>query len=74
MWEAAMRGPLQLCIGVVGMLTAVLAIVTFRRANNQPMLDQSLIVFKDCRQTFFKGFLDCFTTPVRVVKAGLKKA
>ncbi|WP_373532193.1 hypothetical protein [Vampirovibrio sp.] len=72
MVEAAITGPLQLCIGVVGMLTATLAIITFRRADNQPMLDQSWIVFRDCRKTLIKGIKDCLTTPIRVVKASLQ--
>lgn len=73
MLEAAIRGPLQLCIGVVGMLTAGLAIVTFRRADNEAMLKQSWQVFHDCRKTLQKGVLDCLNTPVRVIQAGLKQ-
>jgi hypothetical protein len=73
MLEALLRGPLQVCIGVVGMLTASLAIVTFKRANNQHLLQQSWVVFHDCRKTLVKGFTDCLTTPARVLQAGLKK-
>jgi hypothetical protein len=72
MVEAAIMGPLQLCIGVVGMLTAGLAIVTFGRAQNQAMLEQSWMVFHDCRKTWIKGLKDSLSTPVRVIKAGLK--
>lgn len=72
MLEATILGPLQLCIGVVGMLTAGLAIVTFGRADNQPMLQQSWVVFHDCRKTLIKGVKDCLSTPVRVIKAGLR--
>ncbi len=71
--EAVIRGPLQICIGVVGMLTASLAIVTFKRANNQQLVQQSWVVFHDCRKTLLKGFTDCLTTPARVLQAGLKK-
>lgn len=74
MVEAALRGPLQICIGVVGMLTASLAIITFKQAKNQPMQDQSWALFQDCRKGFQKGLIDCFTTPARVVQAGLKKS
>lgn len=71
--EALIRGPLQICIGVVGMLTASLAIVTFKRARNQHLVQQSWVVFHDCRKTLVKGFTDCLTTPARVLQAGLKK-
>lgn len=73
MLEAAMRGPLQICIGVVGMLTASLAVITFKQAKNKPMQEQSWALFHDCRKGLQKGLVDCLTTPVRVVKAGLKK-
>lgn len=73
MLEAAMRGPLQICIGVVGMLTASLAVITFKQAKNKPMQEQSWALFHDCRKGLQKGLVDCLTTPTRVVQAGLKK-
>lgn len=66
--EAAVRGPLQICIGVVGMLTAGLAIVTFRRTQNEAMLQQSNQVFSECLKALQKGVWESFTTPVRVLK------
>jgi hypothetical protein len=72
MVEAAITGPLQLCIGVVGMLTAGLAVITFGRADNQTMVHQSWVVFHDSRKTWIKGVKDCLSTPVRVIKAGLR--
>lgn len=71
--EAAIRGPLQVCIGLVGMLTAGLAIVTFRRSRNEVMLEQSQIVFNDCVKAFRQGVWESFTTPVRVLKVALAK-
>jgi hypothetical protein len=68
-WEAVIMGPLQIAIGMVGMLTAGLAIVTFRRVQNEVMLQQGQLIFRDCAQTFRKGLWDTLTTPVRVVKA-----
>jgi hypothetical protein len=58
----------------VGMMTAGLAIFTFHRLNNQPLLKQSKGVFADCWKTFGKGVLDTITTPVRVLKAATAKA
>lgn len=72
-WEAVIMGPLQIAIGAVGMLTACLAIVTFRRAQNEVMLQQGKLIFKDCAQTFRKGLWDTLTTPVRVFKASRAK-
>lgn len=74
MTEAAIRGPLQICIGIVGMLTAGLAVVTFHKTNNQVLLAQSWTVFHDCRKALGKGLLDCLTTPARVWKASHVKA
>lgn len=66
--DALILGPLELCIGSVGMLTASLAILTFKQANNQVLVDQSKAVLKDCCMTFRKGLVDCATTPYRVLK------
>ncbi len=74
LWEVVILGPLQVAIGAVGMLTAALAIVTFRRAQNEVMLQQSQLIFGDCLKTFRKGLLDALTTPVRVVKVLHTKA
>lgn len=72
-WETVIKGPLQICIGLVGILTAGLAIWTFRRFNNQPMLEQSKVVFADCVKTLGKGLLDTAVSPVRVLKALVSK-
>ena len=74
LWEAVLLGPLHVCIGVVGMLTASLAIVTFRRQNNKLMQEQSQIVFNECAKSFKKGCLNTLTTPVRVLKVLFSKA
>jgi hypothetical protein len=67
--EALLLGPMELCIGAVGIMTATLAIITFRRLNNAELLEQSRAVFRDCVKTFRKGLLDTLTTPVRALKA-----
>lgn len=67
--EAVLMGPLQVSVGAVGMMTAALAIFTFRQAKNEVMLQQSKQVFSDCFKTFQKGLWDTLCTPVRVFKA-----
>ena len=74
LWEVVILGPLQVAIGAVGMLTAALAIVTFRRAQNEVMLQQGQLIFHDCLKTFRKGLLDTLTTPVRLLKVLRTKA
>lgn len=72
--EATILGPMELSVGIVGIMTATLAIYTFHRLNNQPLLKQSQGVLRDCVKTFNKGIVDTLTTPVRVVKAAAAKA
>lgn len=67
--EAWILGPMELCVGAVGLLTATLAVITFRQLNNEPLLKQSQGVFNDCLGTFRKGIIDTLTTPIRVLKA-----
>lgn len=67
--EAFLLGPMELCIGSVGMLTATLGVIAFKHMQNEQLLAQSQVVFNDCWKTFKKGLLDSLTTPVRVFKA-----
>jgi hypothetical protein len=69
--HALMVGPVQVCIGLVGLMTAGLAIFTFRKVNNEQMLKQSKTLLNDCLGTFRKGLVDTLTTPVRVLKAAI---
>jgi len=67
--EAILMGPLQLSVGSVGMLTAALAILTFRQAKNDVMVQQAKQVFNDCMITFNKGLRDTLAMPIRLFKA-----
>lgn len=72
--EIALRGPLQICIGLVGILTAGLAIVTFSRHKNDAMLEQSRVVLGECVKSLRKGCWDTVATPIKVLQAILTKA
>jgi hypothetical protein len=72
--EIALRGPLQICIGLVGILTAGLAIMTFRRHRNDVMLAQSRLVLNECLKSLRKGCWDTLVSPVKVLKTILTKA
>jgi len=69
MSEAFLLGPLEICVGIVGMLTGLLAMMAFSRVRNQSMLTQSHLVFSECLKTFNKGLMDTMTTPLRMVQA-----
>jgi hypothetical protein len=71
--ETILMGPLEVTVGIVGMLTAGLAVATFRQAGNTEMVAQSQQVMRDCYKTFLKGLWDCLTTPVRVFRAKRQK-
>lgn len=68
-FEAIVFGPLALCVGTIGAVTGLLAIVVFKHMQNDAMLEQSRQVLKDSSKTFRKGVVDSITTPVRVYKA-----
>lgn len=70
--EVWILGPMELCVGVVGMLTSLLAIFTFTRMQNEALVKQSKGVFKDCLKTFNKGLLDTVTAPVKALKVAVK--
>jgi hypothetical protein len=72
--DILVRGPLQICIGLVGILTAGLAIMTFSRQGNEAMLQQSHLVFGECVKSLRKGCWDTLVSPVKVVKAIVTKA
>lgn len=69
--HALVLGPVEICIGLVGLMTAALAIFTFRKVNNPQLLKQGQTLLADCGQTLQKGIWDTFTTPVRVLKAAV---
>jgi hypothetical protein len=73
-WEALLLGPLAICIGSVGIMTAMLAIAAFTQMKNEAMLLQSRQVLKDCWKTLRKGLTDLLSTPVRVYKAATGKS
>lgn len=72
-FEALIMGPMEICVGVVGMLTALLAIVTFSYTRNPALTQQSKTVFRDCFRTFFKGMLDTLTCPGRALRRVLEQ-
>jgi hypothetical protein len=64
--DACIVGPLAICIGVVGILTACLAILMFTKMDNQPLLAQARTIMNDCVKSLKKGIVDTLTTPIRV--------
>lgn len=68
-FQALIMGPLELCVGMVGVITSLLAIMTFKYFNNEPMETQSKQVLEDCFKTINKGILDTVSMPNYLVKA-----
>lgn len=66
---AWIMGPLEICIGVVGILTSLLALFTFRQLNNAPMVQQSEHLLQDCVKTLKKGIIDTIIAPAKAIKA-----
>lgn len=73
LWETIIVGPLQIAVGLVGMLTSVLALATFLKNKNEAMAQQSKQIMRDCSLTFVRGFLHMALMPVRLVKLAFTK-
>jgi hypothetical protein len=71
--EALLLGPMELAVGMVGMLTTVLAIAAFRYQKKQPLVEQSKAVFKECWTTFLQGSIHVWTGPFRALKVALSR-
>jgi threonine dehydrogenase-like Zn-dependent dehydrogenase len=61
--DCIIKGPLQICIGLVGMLTASLAIFTFKQAKQDALVQQSKYVFSESFKSVIKGIKDCLKSP-----------
>lgn len=66
--ESLILGPMEVAIGVVGMMTTVLAIVTFKHQQKLELVQQSKAVFKECWKTFWQGALHLVTGPWQAAK------
>lgn len=71
--EALLFGPFSLCVGVVGILTALLALAVAQRMRNPALLEQGRMVLRECGRTVRKGLLDTVNIPARVFKAAMTR-
>ena len=71
LFQAIMMGPLEIAIGLVGLLTTVLAVFTFTQFKNEAMAEQSRNVFDECLKTLSKGWFDTLTMPNKLLKAAV---
>lgn len=69
--SALMMGPMEIAVGAVGILTAILAISTFRTSGNHQMLEQSHAIFKDCLKALLQGFGTSFVGMGKAMKIAL---
>lgn len=66
--EAILIGPMEIAIGMVGMMTTTLAIATFAHQQKSNLVEQSKAVFKECAYTLWKGLWHTLIAPARAVK------
>lgn len=69
--QAIIMGPLEICVGLAGILTVGLAVFAFHQFKNPAMLTQSKTVFRDCVKTLGKGCKDTMLMPGRALQAAL---
>ncbi|MBK8189404.1 MAG: hypothetical protein IPK79_03045 [Vampirovibrionales bacterium] len=72
--EALIAGPVAVVVGLVGILTSILAIGIFANGGNAALAAQSRDVLRECALTLAKGVGDTFLAPVRAVGVLLKRA
>jgi hypothetical protein len=73
-WEALLIGPIELCVGAVGMMTTLFAIFAFTQLKNKDMVKQSKTVLKECLHTFIHGIAHSVLGPGRALKAAMMGA
>lgn len=73
-WESLLLGPMEVAIGLVGLLTTALAIVTFKQQGKTKLVEQSKTVFKDCAYTLCKGLWHLAISPLQVARQALRPA
>ncbi len=66
--DTLMVGPLQIAVGIVGMLTSGLAMASFRKAGDEALQAQSKSIFKDCSLTLLIGLYYTVVSPLRCIK------
>ncbi len=66
--DTLMVGPLQIAVGLVGMLTSALAMASFRKAGDEGLQAQSKAIFKDCGLTLLIGLYYTLVSPIRCLK------
>ncbi|MEM0950539.1 MAG: hypothetical protein AAGI66_00160 [Cyanobacteria bacterium P01_H01_bin.74] len=71
--SALVKGPLQICIGIVGVFTSVLGIYVFQVQKQDKLAEQSKVVFKECLASIQKGCLDTLKSPFIAAKSVLFK-
>ena len=62
-------GPLQIAVGIVGILTAVLALAAFIKNKDEVLTAQSKHILKECGITLARGVLETVLSPFKVLKA-----
>ncbi len=70
-FHAMVMGPLEIIVGCVGVVTSILAMLTFVYFKNTTLLQQSKSVFNDCIHTLKKGCVDTMFSPARVIRAAV---
>lgn len=71
---ALIQGPMELSVGIVGILTTLLAYIAFTCSKNRSLLDQSQTVFTDCLQMLWKGLGHTVIGPTKALKLAFQKA
>ncbi|MDH4380111.1 MAG: hypothetical protein QE263_09435 [Vampirovibrionales bacterium] len=62
-------GPLQVAVGIVGVLTAVLALAAFIKSKDEALTAQSHHILKECSMTLARGVVETVLSPLKVLKA-----
>lgn len=67
-FDCLIVGPLQIAVGIVGILTAVLALAAFIKNKDEALTAQSHHILKECVITLARGVLETALSPLKVLK------
>jgi hypothetical protein len=63
-----LQGPLEIVVGLAGVLTTILALMTFSACRNQVLVAQSKVLFQDCGRMFVQGWANTLLGPGKAVR------
>ncbi|MDX2085404.1 MAG: hypothetical protein SFZ03_08460 [Candidatus Melainabacteria bacterium] len=69
--QALLQGPLEIAVSLAGIVTTILAFMTFTLCRNELLLQQSKVLLKDCTRMMLKGLGNTLLGPTKALKTAV---